>query len=213
MKVWNKDLRIQLEISVRKKSYSVVLGVASSCFSFYHTYLLFLCWLILCTNLKNTEKVITKLQVAFCTWHHSHVSSTKCFHVLQLPYLLKTLMEENILLEKSWTVWEFLCWTSWGSREPFAILPSPGDPFHPSDVRAHGYLNKSKQKKCRMNSKIRWSPRCLQILEFYFFSGVLAFSSKRFVFWENTFVPAPQPLPVILLNPKSSLNRQQCQIW
>lgn len=169
MKVWNKDLRIQLEISVRKKSYSVVLDVASSCFSFCHTYLLFLCWLILCTNLKNTEKVITKLQVAFCTWHHSHVSSTKCFHVLQLPYLLQTLMEENILLEKSWTVWEFLCWTSWGSREPFAILPSPWDSFHPSDVRAHGYLNKSKQKNAGWTVKSGEVPDVFKFLSFIFF--------------------------------------------
>lgn len=79
----------------------MMLHVASSYFSFSHTYLLFLCYAILWTSLKNKEKVITKLQIAYCTCHHSRVSSTKYFHVLQVPYLLQKLMEENIILEKS----------------------------------------------------------------------------------------------------------------
>lgn len=146
MNVWNKDLRIQLEISARKWSYSMMLHVASSYFSFSHTYLLFLCYAILWTSLKNKEKVITKLQIAYCTCHHSRVSSTKYFHVLQVPYLLQKLMEENIILEKSWPVWEFFCWTFRGSREPLAILPSPWDSFHSSNVCAHWYLKHSKKK-------------------------------------------------------------------
>lgn len=140
-RIWGSNLKYQQENGLTLWCYMLplptFLSLTPICCSFVT---------ILWTSLKNKEKVITKLQIAYCTCHHSRVSSTKYFHVLQVPYLLQKLMEENIILEKSWPVWEFFCWTFRGSRESLAILPSPWDSFHSSNVCAHWYLKHSKKK-------------------------------------------------------------------